>query len=103
MSNPGKVCFSFVPGNNAKNVSAINYSQTTKEQANTILVNKIKKNGFFFRVLVVKFVNKRVKIIRLRQTLNHATMKYRDVSYMKHKPEQHKHITEFHPQLTSIS
>ena len=42
------------------NVSARNCSQTTKEQANTISINKIKKNRFF-RVLVVQFVNKRVK------------------------------------------
>ena len=33
---PGKIYFSFVPGNDAKDVSAGNCSQTTKEQANTI-------------------------------------------------------------------
>ena len=60
MSNPGKLCFSFVPNNDAKYVSVGNCSQTTKEQANTISINQTKKNRFF-RVLVVQFDNKRVK------------------------------------------
>ena len=60
MNNPGKVCFRFILGNGANDVSARNCSQTTKEQANTISINQIKKN-WFFRVLVVQFVNNRVK------------------------------------------
>ena len=39
---PGKIYFSFIPDNGTKDVSARNCSQTTKEQANTISINKIK-------------------------------------------------------------
>ena len=42
MNNPGKIWFNFIPENGAKDVSAINCSQTTKEQANTISINKNK-------------------------------------------------------------
>ena len=74
MNNPWKVCFSFIPSNDAKGVSARNCSQTTKEQGNTISQNKLNKTGFQ-GFLVVQFVNKRVKLIRLKQKLNHAQYK----------------------------
>ena len=47
---PGKIYFSFIPNSDAKDVSARNCSQTTKEQANTI--SKVKLNKIGFRVLV---------------------------------------------------
>ena len=51
----------------------------------------------FFRVLVVQFVDKRVKTHKAKTNTKSCKNELLNVSYMKHKPEQHKHNTKFHP------
>ena len=47
----GKIYFSFIPGNGAKDVSARNCSQTTKEQANIISQQELR--NFYYNPLML--------------------------------------------------